>query len=135
MSSIVLGLILFVGASGCVYHHRRTWNNQRTQTLEIDERSFQQKQFHRRTAASLIMAAVGLAICFNPLISSDYRDSTFWVYWSLLTLAVMCFGGLAIIDMLSLRARMVHIMRSELRHQVALRERMLQEAKLKKGDR
>ncbi len=83
-------------ASGLTVWHVKAWETAKSAKLEPDEARFRWRQFRRRIAASILLAAVGVAMFGSALFDRPAVLAFYWLGVTLLTLALI---WLALLDM------------------------------------
>jgi len=100
-SNIVFGVCLLAVSIGMLFRHRQAWQSVVREGLSDHALDYLYRQYQRRTQASALIGAVGLAILAGVWVSGLQ-----WmlVFWSAVSLLVVWMGCLALADLLSTRS-------------------------------
>ena len=94
--TFLFAALLIALASGLTVWHVKAWETARSTKLEPDEARFRWRQFRRRIAASILLAAVGVAMFGSALLERPVVLAFYWLGVPLLALALI---WLALLDM------------------------------------
>ncbi len=114
-SSVLMALLLFVGAGWLIDSHLRTWRKvrQRKEDLEPHELDYRRRQFRRRMQTSAMLGLVGAGILVCQLVSLlSVPRVLVVVLWGGVMLLVLWLVLLAVADAVSTRLYFNRVKRS-----------------------
>ena len=104
--TFLFAALLIALASSLTVWHVKAWETAKSAKLEPDETLFRWRQFRRRIAASILLAAVGVAMFGSALLE---RPTVLVFYWLGVTLLALALIGLALLDMRATARRLAEL--------------------------